>query len=90
MKVTTKTRCVFTNLNTLFGEASIEYAPDSREPIPRVVEFPKVWREGGKQYKVSVCRYVHNGDSDDEVTIKAPYSSSRVWAYYCRETIEYY
>ena len=89
MKVTTKTRCVNTTTYSNIGEVSIEYRPNSREPIPRVVEFPKVWREGGKQYKVCMCTYAHNGDSDDEVTIKAPEYSS-AYAYYCRETIEYY
>lgn len=89
MKVTTKTRCVFTMTYSFRGEVKIEYSPDSREPIPRVVEFPKVWREGGKQYKVCMCIYRHNGDYDDEVTIKAPKYTS-VSGYGCRDTIEYY
>lgn len=87
MKVTTKTRCVRTFLYT--DEIEILYAPDSREPIPRVVEFPKVWREGGKQYKVWRCTYRHNGDYHDEVTIKAPVYAS-VYADDCSDTIEYY
>ena len=44
----------------------------------RVVEFPKVWRENGKQYKVTSCSYTHRGDNyfDDHVTIRAPFGAT--------------
>ena len=87
MKVTTKTRCVERSLYT--DEVIIKYRPDSSEPIPRVVEFPKVWREGGKQYKVTTCAYYHNGDYHDEVTIKASWDTT-IHAFNCSDTKEYY
>lgn len=89
MKVSPKTRGVYSTLWDGLDQASIDYKPYSCDPVARVVEFPKVWREGGKQYEVVTCTYTHNGDGDDRVKIKAP-SRANAFAFGCEDTIEYY
>lgn len=89
MKVTPKTDGVLTSLSNFNMTVSITYHPGSYDPVARVIEFPKVWRENGKQYEVCRCTYDHNGDSDDHVTIRAPYGVS-VYGLHCDETIERY
>ena len=90
MKVTSKTRVVRAWVRDYFEtEVSLEYYPDSRDPIPRVVVFPKVWREGGKQYKVTACTYNHPGNYGDKVTIRVPRGSDGR-GFGCDGTIEYY
>lgn len=89
MKVTPKTDGVHTSLYSYNMTVRIEYRPGSYDPVARVIEFPKVWREDGKQYKLCSCSYDHNGNSDDHVTIRVPRGVS-VYGFYCDETIEEY
>lgn len=90
MKVSPKTSGVHSTLNEAWGEVRIDYRPSRLDdPVARVVEFPKIWREGGKQYKVECCIYDHNGDRNDRVKIKAPSGATTI-ACDCEETIEYY
>ena len=89
MKVTPKTDGVHTSLYNYDMTVHIEYSPGSYDPVARVIEFPKVWREDGKQYKVSGCGYTHNGNSDDHITIRVPYGVG-TYVSHCDETIETY
>lgn len=89
MKVTPKTDDVHTTLYNYSMTVSIDYRPGSYDPVARVIEFPKVWREDGKQYKVYSCSYYHNGNFDDHVTIRVPYGVN-VCGFSCDETIERY
>lgn len=89
MKVTPKTDGVRTTLGNLTMTVMISYYPGTFNPVARVIEFPKVWREDGKQYKVCSCGYTHNGSSDDHVTIRVPYGVS-THVSHCDETIEEY
>lgn len=65
------------------------------DPRPRVIEFPKVWRENGKQYKVVKCRYSRQlilGEKK-EITIRVPETSRGnvdIDCCDCSYTIEYY
>lgn len=67
----------------------VEYRPGSYDPVARVIEFPKVWRAGGKQYKVCSYRYDHNGKWEDKVVIRVPCGVNAV-GFSCDETIEKY
>lgn len=89
MKVTPKTDGVLTSLYNYSMTVSIDYRPGSYDPVARVIEFPKVWREDGKQYRVSMCSYTHNGNSDDHVTIRVPYGVN-AYGFHCNDTIETY
>ena len=87
MKVTPKTDGVKVYF---FGtEVHVHYNPHQFDPSARVVEFPKVWREGGKQYKVVDCYYCHNGNYDDNVTVRIP-KGALSSAVGCHDTIEKY
>ena len=89
MKVTSKLRGVSSRLFDSINTASIEYSPTSCDSVARVVEFPKVWREGGKQYTVDYCYYSHNGSYSDNVIMRIPRGAD----YYtsgCNDTVEYY
>lgn len=86
MKVTPKTDGV---KEYYFGmEVHLIYEPRPYDPVARVIEFPKVWREDGKQYKVVDCFYSHNGEWDD-VIIRVPQAACAS-AVGCSETIERY
>lgn len=89
MKVTPKTDGVYASLRDYDMTVGIDYLPRSCDPVARVVEFPKVWREYGTQYKVTNCHYYHNGKWDDKVVIRVPQA---VYASVtdCDETIERY
>jgi hypothetical protein len=89
MKVTPKTNGAYTSLYEYDMTVTVYYSPASYDPVARVVEFPKVWREYGTQYKVRDCHYEHNGNDDDHVTIRVPRG---VYAYGCNcdDTIEEY
>lgn len=89
MKVTPKTDNVYTRLYDYDNTVSIEYSPRESNPVARVIEFPKVWREGGKQYTTYSCSYAHNGDCDDKVTVRVPDGVS-CYVYCCDDTIEEY
>lgn len=89
MKVTPKTDGVHTSLYNSDMTVRIEYRPGRYDPVARVIEFPKVWREDGKQYKVCSCRYDHNGNFDDNVTIRVPCGVNAI-GFSCNETIELY
>jgi hypothetical protein len=89
MKVTPKTDGVHTSLYNYDMTIHIEYSPGSYDPVARVIEFPKVWREDGKQYRVTMCDYNHNGNSDDYVTIRVP-CGVNAFGFSCNSTIEIY
>lgn len=89
MKVTPKTSGVRTTLYDHDNTVAIDYSPNSWDPVARVVEFPKVWREGGKQYTTYRCTYYHNGDYDDKVTVRVPDGAS-CYAHSCDDTVEEY
>ena len=70
MKVTPSTKFVQTFFDVPDeGYVCILFQTYFCESAPRVVEFPKVWRVDGKQYKVHECTYERLGDSADQ---KAP------------------
>ena len=50
------------------------------EKAPRVIEFPKVWRVDGKQYKVRECAYRRWGDARYQ---KAPTIRIPKGVYFC-------
>ena len=75
MKVTPNTPDASATLYHAIKEASIEYNPYSSDSVARVIEFPKVWRFGGTQYKVTSCAYRHNGDWSDKVKVRVPYDA---------------
>ena len=87
MKVTHKTDGAVAVLRGM--EARVVYQPYSGDSVAKVVEFPKVWREDGKQYKVTDCEYYHNGNWDDKVVIRVPQGVFAV-AWSCGYTIEKY
>ena len=87
MKVTPKTEGV---KEYYFGmEVHLIYEPCPYDPAARVVEFPKVWREYGTQYKVTHCHYYHNGKWEDKVVIRVP-QAAYASVTGCDETIERY
>ena len=89
MKVTPKTPDVRVDLYEYKNEAFVTYSPSSYETSARVVEFPKVWREDGKQFSVTNCSYTHNGDREDKVTVRIP-KVADYYVYFCDYTIERY
>lgn len=89
MKVTPKTSGVSTSLYDHDNTVAIEYDASWSNSVARVVEFPKVWREGGKQYTTYSCTYRHNGDYDDKVTVRVP-DGAYCYAFSCDDTVEEY
>ena len=75
MKVTPNTsNAASLILDDFKKEAQIRYWPRNPEnPVARVIEFPRVWREYGKQYVVRRCLYSHNGDWSDHIIVRAPH-----------------
>ena len=89
MKVTPDTPKASAFFYHAIKEARIGYDPSSSDSVARVIEFPKVWRFGGTQYKVISCSYYHNGDSNDKVKVRVPYDASdSIWN--CDYTVERY
>ena len=80
MKITSKTHNVVVDLYDYCSEATVHYFPSSSDPVARVIVFPEVWRANGKKYKVTDCRYDHNGsfDWDDKVLIRIPREASHI------------
>lgn len=87
MKVTPNTPGVSASLFD-DGDAWVDYYPSYSDPVARVIEFPKVWRVNGKQYKVVRCEYRHNGEREDKVIARSPIGF--VYIYDCDGTIESY
>ena len=75
MKITPTTDRASAILDYPFdGVVSLFFETYFTEKAPRVIEFPKVWRVDGKQYKVWKCSYRRWGDARDQKapTIRVP------------------
>lgn len=75
MKITPSTERVSVSLDYPYdGYVTIFFETYFGEKPPRVIEFPKVWRENGKQYKVAECAYRRWGSACEypAPTIKVP------------------
>jgi hypothetical protein len=72
MKISPKTAGAYAVLDLpTAGKCNVVfYTATSRDQVG-VIEFPKVWRTGGKQYRVAHCLY-RNWGNPVSVIIKVP------------------
>lgn len=68
MKLTQDTMDV--DVTIKWGEASMSFRPYSS--VPRVIEYPKVVRIAGKQYKITECEFFPTARYDHVVKIRVP------------------